>query len=235
MAVGAPFSYRAKCSLLHRVPATVKLLCLPAFTAAAFIENPAKFPAYSVALSILLAAGAIVAGLNSAALLRGGRLVAAMGLFAALGRSLDFLPEPVFSADGFLSGLMFAWGMTLSFCAASLFYAVTTASEIRAAVIGAERALLRPAAALLKNSNSPCLRKLRRAALRPRAGLALGLMLGFLPLFFAEWETLQTASRARAGKKGVSEIKLLVPLAVSRMTDRALETAVALEARGALL
>jgi energy-coupling factor transporter transmembrane protein EcfT len=86
-------------------------------------------------------------------------------------------------------------------------------------------------AALLKNAKSPLLRKLRSATLRPHFGLALGLMLGFLPRFFAEWEALQTASRARAGRKGVSEIKRLVPLVVSRMMDRALETAIALEAR----
>jgi energy-coupling factor transporter transmembrane protein EcfT len=124
--------------------------------------------------------------------------------------------------------------MMLSFCAASLFYAVTTTAEIREAVAVAERALLAPAAALLKNAKNPLTRRLRSAALRPRFGLALGLMLGFLPRFFAEWEALQTASRARAGKKGVSEIKRLVPLVVNRLMDRALETAAALEARGCL-
>jgi energy-coupling factor transporter transmembrane protein EcfT len=184
------------------------------------------------ALSVFVVTGAFCAGLRPHALLRGGWPVAALGLFTMLGRAVDFLPAPVFVMDGFLSGLLFLWSMMLSFCMASLFYAITTAAEIREAVIGAERALLRPVAVLLKNVRGPRLKKLRYAALRPRFGLALGLMLGFLPRFFAEWEALQTASRARAGKRGVSEIKRLVPLVVNRLMDKALETAAALEARG---
>jgi energy-coupling factor transporter transmembrane protein EcfT len=213
---------------LHRAGAGLKLLCLMAFSAAAFAGGPVCM----AALSVFLAAGALCAGLPLRSLLRGARPVAALGLFVTLGRAVDFSPAPVFGMEGFLSGLLFLWGMMLSFGAASLFYAVTTAGEVREAVVAAERALLRPVAVLLKNVKNPLTQEPRSAALHPRFGLALGLMLGFLPRFFAEWEALQTASRARAGKKGAAEIKRLVPLVVNRMMDKALETAIAMESRG---
>jgi energy-coupling factor transporter transmembrane protein EcfT len=228
VAVETPLSYRSKRSFLHRADAGLKLLCMMAFSAAAFAGRPVSM----AALSVFLVAVGFRAGLPPSALLRGGRPVAVLGLFAALGRAAGFSPALVFSMEDFLDGLLFLWSMMLSFGAASLFYAVTTAAEIRGAVAGAERALLRPVALLLKNAKSPSMLRLRSAALRPRFGLALGLMLGFLPRFLAEWELLQTANRARAGKKGVSEIKRLVPLVLNRMMDNALETAAAMEARG---
>jgi energy-coupling factor transporter transmembrane protein EcfT len=207
------------------------MLCLIVFSASVFAGGAVCMAAFS----ILLMAGAFCTGLSPAALLRGVRPIAILGLFVMFSRALDFSPAPIFSTEGFLSGLLFLWSMALLFCAASLFYAVTTAAEIREAVSRIERLLLYPVAALLKNAKSPLLQRLRSTALRPHLALALGLMLGFLPRFFAEWEALQTASRARAGKRGVTEIKRLVPLVVNRLMDRALETAAALEARGAKL
>lgn len=213
--------------------AGVKLLCLFAFSAAAFLAHPAC----SAALSALLAAAALIANLNPAALLRGCRPIVILGVFVAFGRTFDLSP-PFFRMDGLLSGLLFLWGMLLSFCGGALLFAVTTTAELREAVSAAERALFKPAAALLKNAKSSRLEKLHRAALRratalyPRTALALSLMMGFIPRFFAEWEALQSAYRARAGSRGIAEIKSLVPLAAGRMIDRAAETAAALLARG---
>jgi phospholipase A1 len=57
-------------------------------------------------------------------------------------------------------------------------------------------------------------------------------MLGFLPQFFEVWEDLCLAWKGRAGKKNLSLIVTLVPLAVEKMMRKAAETAAALEARG---
>ncbi|MDR2796553.1 MAG: energy-coupling factor transporter transmembrane protein EcfT [Spirochaetaceae bacterium] len=226
MVVETPFSYKAAGTPLHHMNAGLKLLCLFVFSATAFYSNPAC----SVVLSAALAAAAFTARLNPASLLRGSRPIVILGVFVVLGRTFDFSP-PFFSWDGFLSGLLFVWSMLLSFCGGALLFAVTTVTELREAVCAAERVLLKPAAALLKNAKSPRLRNLRAAALYPRTALALSLMMGFIPRFFAEWEALQSAYRARAGNRGIIEIKSLVPLAVNRMIDRAAETAAALEAR----
>ena len=233
MALETPFSYRAARTPLHRVNAGVKLLCLFLFSAAAFLANPVC----SAALSAFLAASALAAGINPPTLLRGSRPVIILGVFVALGRTFNFSP-PFVSLDGLLSAMLFLWGMLLSFCGGALLFAVTTTSELREAVSAAERALFKALAALLKNAKSPRLERLRRAALRraaapyPTTALALSLMMGFIPRFFAEWEALQTAYRARAGSRGIAELRRLVPLAAGRMIDRAAETASALLARG---
>jgi biotin transport system permease protein len=230
MAVETPYSYRAKRTAIHRLNAGLKLLCLFLFSAAAFFLNPVC----SAVLSAALCAASLGAGIKPAELLRGSRPIVIFGLFVVLGRALDLAP-PAFNIDGFFSGVMFFWGMLLSFCAGALFFSVTTMTEAREAVCVVERAMLKPAAALLKNTKKPLPQKLYAAVSRPRLGLALSLMLGFIPRFFAEWETLQNAYRARSGKPGIAEIFKLIPIAAGRMIDVAAETAAALEARGALL
>ncbi|MDR0410290.1 MAG: energy-coupling factor transporter transmembrane protein EcfT [Spirochaetaceae bacterium] len=230
MAIEAPYSYCPKRTFIHRLNAGVKLLCLLVFSVTAFFMNPVC----SAALTLTLGAAALSAGIKPAALLRGCRNIVMLGCFVIAGRSLEF-PPFVFNISGFLSGLMFLWGMLLSFCAGALLFSVTTMAETREAVCAVERALLKPVAFFLKNVKGPRLQKLRNAALRPKLGLALSLMLGFIPRFFAEWDALKNAYRSRAGKPGVSETFRLVPIAAGRMIDKAAETASALEARGFLL
>jgi biotin transport system permease protein len=229
VAVEIPCSYKAKRTPLHRLNAGVKLLCLFIFSAAAFFANPLC----SLSLNAALYAASFYAGINPLTLLRGCRPIVMLGLFVALGRALDF--RRPFDVNAFLSGLLFLWSMLLSFCAGALLFAVTTMTELREAACAVEAALLKPLAALLKNSKNQRLLKFRNAALHPRLGLALSLMLGFLPRFFAEWDALQSAHRARAGKMNIAAVSRLIPLAVNRMIDTAAETAAALEARGALL
>jgi biotin transport system permease protein len=60
-------------------------------------------------------------------------------------------------------------------------------------------------------------------------------MLGFLPRFFEIWEEVNAAYQARAGKKGIPKMLLLIPLVTERMIEIAVETALALESRGVLL
>jgi biotin transport system permease protein len=68
-----------------------------------------------------------------------------------------------------------------------------------------------------------------------RFSLGLSLMLGFLPRFFEIWEDSDVAYRARAGKKGITSLVLLIPLVTERMIEMAAETAAALESRGLFL
>ncbi|MDR1286231.1 MAG: hypothetical protein LBK08_01345 [Treponema sp.] len=107
-----------------------------------------------------------------------------------------------FSFPGFLEGLRQGLCIPVSFAAASLVFSVTSMSAVRAS-LG-----------------------------RGRAGLGAGLMLGFIPRFFAVWEEAGCAWKARGGKNGPARILFLVPLAVEKMMEKASETAEALEARG---
>jgi energy-coupling factor transporter transmembrane protein EcfT len=70
---------------------------------------------------------------------------------------------------------------------------------------------------------------------RPRLSLGISLMLGFIPRFFAVWDTAELAYRARGGKPGAAQMALLLPLVIERMIEGAMETAAALESRGCSL
>jgi biotin transport system permease protein len=203
-----PCAYRPGTSPLHRLGGGWKLLALLILSTLAFALG---IP-FLAGGTLLVAAGSLAAGMRPWELLRGGKPLLTMALLVTLCRTLavDAGGEtPVFlNRRGFMEGLAFGWRMALAFCAASLFFSTTTMTEIKES-----------------------LDKLR---LR-RLSLGLSLMLGFLPRFFAVWESAELAYRARCGKRGLPQLLALVPLTMERMLLSAGETAAALEARGCLL
>jgi biotin transport system permease protein len=203
-----PYSYRPGKSVLHRLGAGWKLLALFLISTAAFALGLPFLPPGTA----LVIAGSLAAGLRPRELLRGIKPLLLMALLATLCRSLAVEagaePPAFFNRRGFAEGLVFGWSVALAFCASSLFFSTTTMTAI-------------------KDS-------LDKLHLR-RLSLGLSLMLGFLPRFFAVWESAKLAYRARCGKPGLPQLIALVPLALERMLLSAGETATALEARGCLL
>jgi biotin transport system permease protein len=200
-----PYSYIPGKSFIHRLDAGWKLLALFLISTLAFsLGIPFLLPG-----TLLVAACSLAAGIRSRQLLRGIRPLQVTALLVTLCRSFAANPGgaiPVaFSRRGFEEGLVFGWSILLAFCAASLFFSTTTMTQI-------------------KDS-------LDRFRLQ-RLSLALSLMLGFLPRFFAVWEGAELAYRARDGKKGLPQLIALTPLVMERMILSAGETATALEARG---
>jgi biotin transport system permease protein len=203
-----PYSYRPGNSFLHRLGGGWKLLALLLISTLAFALG---FP-FLAAGTLLVIAGSLAAGLRLRELLRGVKPLLLMALLAILCRSLGAEADggmPLFfNRRGFEDGLIFGWGILLAFCAASLFFSVTTMTEIK-----------------------DSLNKLRLK----RLSLGLALMIGFLPRFFAVWDAAELAYRARRGRKGLPQLLVLVPLVMERMILIAGETAVALEARACFL
>jgi biotin transport system permease protein len=199
-----PYAYRPGKSLLHRLPAGWKLLALFLISTLAFIFG---FPALGAG-TLLVMAGALAAGISPWELLRGIKPLLLMILLLGLCRSFRVEYPVFFNYGGFLESLRFGWGIILAFSAASLFFSVTTMTEI-------------------KDS-------LDRLGLK-YLSLGISLMLGFLPRFFTIWEHAELAYRARCGKKGLAQLRTLIPLVIERMIVSAGETAAALESRGCLL
>ncbi|MDR0597617.1 MAG: energy-coupling factor transporter transmembrane protein EcfT [Treponema sp.] len=202
-----PYAYRAGNSFLHRLGGGWKLLALFLISSLAF----ALGPPFLAAGSLLVIAGSLAAGMRPRELLRGIKPLLVMALLVTLCRTLAREPGETgafLNRRGFTEGLVFGWGIVLAFCSASLFFSVTTMTEIKSS-----------------------LDKLRLK----RLSLGLSLMLGFLPRFFAVWEGAELAYRARCGKRGLPQLLALVPLVMERMIISAGETAAALEARGCLL
>jgi biotin transport system permease protein len=109
---------------------------------------------------------------------------------------------PGISMAGFWGGVLQGLSIAVSFAAGALLFAVTT------------------------------MRELRSSLGRGRLSLGISLMLGFLPRFFEIWESANLACEARANRKGLRRLIIILPLVIERMMHIAGDTAQALEARG---
>jgi biotin transport system permease protein len=229
-----PYAYRPGATFLHRMYGGVKLLGLFLVSLIAFFSGP------GLAVSgLILILGAISAKIRPWELLRGSRPIVVIAFFVLILRTLPSESETlVLNLSGFYSGVLFGVGLIISFSAGSLLFSVTTMMELRDS-LGKSETFLRsvPIMLLKKSSKEWAVHWVRRLEKSRISHLSLGisLMLGFLPRFFAIWEEVTAAYQARAGKKGVSQMILLIPLVTERMIERAMETATALESRGVLL
>jgi biotin transport system permease protein len=200
-----PFGYRPGDSPLHRCPALVKLLAVLLLSALAY----GSLPALGIA-ALGIGGAAAAAGMGPRELLRGSRPLWFLALFFFFLRVSGFQrAAPFFYLDPeeIPGGLLQSLSMIVSFAGGSLLFAVTTMKELRGSLEG-------------------CGRPGRRF------GLALSLMLGFLPLFFEIWEETCLAWEARGGGRGIRRFLLVIPPVTERMIEKALDTARALEARG---
>jgi energy-coupling factor transporter transmembrane protein EcfT len=219
-----PWSYRSGTSFLHACPGGVKLLFLLALSAFPLAGLPA---AGGAAAFVFLCAA--LARIRPWELFAGSRFL--LVTLAALTAARALRMDPVsFNAEGMAEGLRFTAGVLVSFAAASLFFAVTTTTELRRSLETVELFFRFPANP--QNSRRHGRLNSRR---RGRLSLALALMLGFLPRFFELWENAETAVKARACSGGIKRITAILPLVTERMLEAAAETAEALEARGLTL
>jgi energy-coupling factor transporter transmembrane protein EcfT len=209
MAGLAPYAYKAGNSFLHHLPARVKLLCLLAVSAAAFVF----FPFGVIFSCAFIGAASFAAALPLRSLYRGSGFIAFMAITMIIFRSISWTPLG-FTGAGFREGISFALGLLVAFAGCALFFSVTTMPELKESL----------------DSLHPPIPALAR--LISRFALGVTLMLGFMPRFFEVWEDAETAYKARAGKNGVNKLVFLMGVALERMIQLAVETAVALDMRG---
>ena len=223
-----PYAYRPGHSPLHRIPAAVKLLAMFAISFSAFMGG---FPALAAA-SVIIIAGAIIAKIAPWELMAGSKGLLIMASLVIVVRSISFDDGIGFSREGFFSGLIFAWGMAVSFSSAALLFATSTQGELRDSLTWIEKILLYPLCLLLRPIKTNWSRGMQKALMQPRIALGIALMLGYIPRFFEIWENTCLAYRARSGKKGFREITTVLPIVCGRMIEAASDTAEAMESRG---
>ncbi|MDR1216032.1 MAG: energy-coupling factor transporter transmembrane protein EcfT [Treponema sp.] len=197
------FSYQFGNSPLHRLSPLVKFLGLVGVSAVSFTVFPWGF-AFS---AVVIFSAAFIARVRIAELFRGCTGLVFLSALTVLSRSFTHTPLN-WNIDGFLSGLTFGMGLLVSFIGTKLFFTTTTMTQLRDT---------------LDRIPFPWFR---------RFSLYLTLMLGFLPRFLERWETAELAYKARAGRNGVRKLFAVTPLVIELMVEAAVETAVALEARG---
>ena len=212
-----PWSYRKGDTLLHRLPAGIKLIFLLSLSLAAFFPGgELKSLIILAGIILLLIVLSLMAKNLPFELLRGSGPLMGFILFLFLFQGIDFYP-PSFNAErlmdsGKLIGaLLYCGRIITTFAAGSLLFAVTTVSQIRKSVEFLEK-------------------KLRLDRLK--IGLGISLMLGFIKSFFEIWEDINLAWKSRAGKNSLKKLYVLLPHSIERMMHKAADTAEAMEARG---
>ncbi|MDR0629451.1 MAG: energy-coupling factor transporter transmembrane protein EcfT [Treponema sp.] len=232
MAYGvSPYTYRPGNTFLHRLPAGVKLLGLLAISLGSFFSGPGLF----LSTAILLV-GAVSAKILPWDLFRGIKPLVIMIGLVIIFRSFRFnLPRSLFpelNLPGFWAGIRFGGGIMISFSAGALLFSVTTMTELKDSLGSAETFIRICGYNGIKKIQGKPIRTVSRNS---PVSLGISLMLNFLPRFFEAWEEAEVAYRARAGKKGIPALILLIPLVTERMITLAVETAYAMESRGASL
>jgi len=206
-----PWSYRKAPTALHRLPAGFKLAFLLLLSIAAFFPGPqAQSLAVLSAIALILIILSFAAKIGPPALLRGSAPLLFLVMAVFLFRGIEISP-PGFNAGGLWESVIFGARICAAFAAGTLLFAVTTPGEIRKSLSRLEAAL---------------------HAEKLNVSLGISLMLGFLPRFFEIWEDASLAWKSRGGKRNLSRLIVLIPLAVERMMVKAAETAAALESRG---
>ena len=200
-----PFSYRPGKTILHRIPAGLKLLGVMALSTAACVSVPGL-----AAVIILILAASIAGRIPPWELLRGARALALLSLCVML---LN-LRTPVI-------GMVTALRIFVPFAAAALLFSVTTMRELRLSLAAFETGLGKILSAGRPQHGNHAF-----------FSLGISLMLGFIPRFFELWETANLACEARSCRSGLRRLFLLVPLVTEQMMEAAADTALAIEARG---
>ena len=202
-----PWSYRAGTTPLHRCPAGIKLILLLLLSASPVLGLP-----FAGAAALIVFLGACSAGLKIRETLAGSKVLVIMLLIFTAFRAVSIGSGRAVQIDikALQSSLYLSMGILVCFSAASLFFAVSTVTEIRKTLASAESFLFHR---------------------KGRLSLALALMLGFLPRFFECWENAGLAAKARCCKSGLKRVLLILPLVTERMIETAAETAEAMESR----
>ena len=209
-----PWSYRKGTTALHKLPAGFKLAFLLLLSLAAFFPGPELQSLIILGvIALVLFVLSFIARIGPTSLLRGSRPLLLIVLAVFIVQGIEFSPIG-FNFDGLREALIFCLRIALAFSAGSLLFAVTTPGEIRKSISRAESFFH--------------LEKLK-------LGLHFSLMLGFLPRFFEIWEEINLAYKSRSGKGLLPRLVILIPLLIEKMMRKAIETAEAMESRGALL
>jgi biotin transport system permease protein len=214
-----PWSYlppsgkeRKSSSLLYRLPPGFKLAFLIFLSIVSFFPGTERQSLVLLGIiTFILVALSFAAGIGPHALLRGSGPLFLVVLWGFILQAVEFSPIMI-NTRGLAQSVIFSLRIGAAFSAGTLLFSVTTPSEIRKSLSRLETFLR--------------MEKLNLS-------LYISLMLGFLPQFFKVWEDLCLAWKTRGGKKNLSLIVTLVPLAIERMMEKAAEKAAAMEARGA--
>jgi len=249
-----PFGYRQGKTILHRMPAGLKLVFVILISIFAFTS----FNGYAcgLAVSILsLLIASFAARIPPHSLLKGSKPLVILSLCIILLKTIKpegegvATPEiyffklyiqsiyiPFISREGFYEGLVTVPRLFVPFAAAALLFSVTTMRELRLSLALVEIGVMRffSIRHKLEFPHAKDAKKQRTQREEGRVAffsLGITLMLGFIPRFFELWDDANLACDSRSCKRDLRRLFLLIPLVTERMMEASANTALAIEAR----
>ncbi len=222
----ALFSYRSIRTVIHRVPAGVKLACMIASTGAVFSGS---IPVLA-GVSAILALGILLARTRPETIRNNIRIILLYGALIVAFKFAGVRPDRATLESGLIASGLYLWRLAAVLFAGTVFYETTSSLEIRHTL------------SALQNGIgwvfSPFTRLFRRISGRdpsfPDVALLLSLTINFIPRVFAAWNDLDRAWAARGGnaRRGIGSafrrFTVLVPaliallLAVASDTEKAI-------------
>ena len=221
------FRYRPEATIIHRIPALMKLVGLAAAGVCAFLPNPV-FP---IACGLALIALALLARIPLAAHRQNARILFWYALAILFFRFAGPLPDAAALKSGLADSGIYLFRLALAVLAGTVFYETTSSLEIRQAIYRVQDALARIAGRLLPARLSPATRRY------PDVALLLSLTISFIPRIFDAWSRLNRSWDARGGARDRSprgawkRLTTLIPLLIVTLLDVAAETDRAIQNR----
>ena len=221
------FRYRPADTVVHRIPALIKLAGLAAVGFCVFLPNTA-FP---IACGLALIALALIARIPLAAHRQNARILFWYALGILFFRFVGPLPDAAALKQDLAESGLYLFRLALAVLAGTVFYETTSALEIRHAIYRAQDALARVASRLLPARLSPAQRRY------PDVAFLLSLSISFIPRIFDAWSRLNRSWDARGGARDrsprgtVKRLTTLIPLLIVTLLDLAAETDRALQNR----
>jgi biotin transport system permease protein/energy-coupling factor transport system permease protein len=222
------FRYRKGNCFLYKIPAPVKLLSLLVFAAAAML-----LPLYAACAGIgLLALFAFLCGFTVKEQLADIKPVLfyafflyTIGVCTGLYSFFSGSPEPIEAAAIFYPDYDYGFYIARLFLVmqlSALLFRTTTSIEIKEAVCAAETGIR---AAIRRIPFT------KTVSLKAKLAVSVALMMSFVPALFELWNKLSRAYRARGGKRGLKQIRILFVALIALSLHYAQEKARALAAR----
>ena len=201
------FRYRKGNSILHRIPALIKLLVLIALAV-----NIMFLPLYAVCAGIiLLVIPALLCGFSvrdQLADIKPALFYAFFLYLISVFTKLSSIGFTIVSSGDLITVLhpnyeygLYILRLILVMQLSALLFRTTTSIEIKEAICGVEIVIRRALSALPFAKN---------ISLTAKFGTSAALMINFIPALFELWEKLNRAYRARGGAGGLKKIRVLL-------------------------
>lgn len=177
------FAYKNRSSILHKIPALLKLAVTLVFCI--FCFNVPEAQAINLFFYLAVCAVLFFLGKCNFRTLRSLCFVIFLGAFVTVLRMFSFIPHFEFKIEEFFSGLIYSAKLFLSALICQIIFETTSSSKIQQALETLE----------------DCVSKIIPPVKKLHFALLISLTINFIPMVFETWNKIELSCKARTPKK----------------------------------